>query len=78
MFPCSRLSGLHYKHLVSNDQPLIPIKFKQQDKLQHTLAGCTADGKAGAAEIAGVGSTVVASTGVGSAVVAVTATGGVG
>lgn len=43
-----------------------------------TLAGWTADGNAGAAEIAGDGSTVVASTGVGSAVVAVTATGGVG
>lgn len=46
--------------------------------MQHTLAGWTADGKAGAAEIAGDGNTVVASTGVGSAVVAVTATGGVG
>ena len=42
------------------------------------MAGCTADGKAGAAEMAGEGSTVVASTGVGSAVVAVTDTGGVG
>lgn len=42
------------------------------------MAGCTADGNAGAAEIAGVGSTVVASTGVGSAVVAVTDTGWVG
>ena len=45
--------------------------------IEHTLAGCTADRKAGAAEIAGVGSTVVASTGVGSAVVPVTAIGGV-
>lgn len=42
------------------------------------MAGCTADGKAGAAEMVGEGSTVVASTGVGSAVVAVTDTGGVG
>jgi len=42
------------------------------------LAGCTADGKAGAADRAGVGRTVVASTGVGSAVVAITDTGGGG
>ena len=42
------------------------------------MAGCTADGKAGAAELAGEGRTVVASTGVGSAVVAITDTGGVG
>ena len=42
------------------------------------MAGCAVDGKAGAAEIAGVGSAVVASTEVGSPVVATTDTGVVG
>ena len=42
------------------------------------MAGCAVDGKAGAAEIAGVGSVVVASTEVGSPVVATTDTGVVG
>ena len=45
---------------------------------KQTLAGWTVVGRAGAAEMAGEGKTVVASTRVGRAVVAVTATGGVG